>query len=44
MTLGTKILVFLGLRTKCCGAKIVFLQGWDWRRDRNVCAKCWNEI
>jgi hypothetical protein len=31
----TKILVLLGLRSKCCGAKIT-----SWHHDKQYCEKC----
>ena len=40
MTLWVKILVRIGIRSKCHGAKIVTLYGWDYRSDSRVCSLC----
>ena len=32
-----KLLQFLGIRSRCCGAKKVFIRGWSYKQDRYVC-------
>lgn len=35
-----KILVWLGFRSKCCGATTHYTYGWDWHEDGYECDKC----
>lgn len=39
-----KLLIFLGLRTRCCFARKVYVFGWDWKEDGYVCAQCGNRV
>lgn len=40
----TKILVWLGFRSKCCKVKTEFKYGWDYRTDAWFCSKCEQKI
>ena len=35
-----KILIWLGLRSRCCGASKEYRLGWSWKQDGDYCTAC----